>query len=254
MATPIFSAAHFQNEEAAFAYVEARVWPDGVICPRCGVIGQAKRLMGKTTRPGLWKCYACMKPFTVKVHTVMESSHIPVHVWLQAMHLLCSSKKGISSNQLHRTLGVTLKSAWFLSHRIREAMKTLHIEPMGGSGMTVEADETFIGRKSTSRAYEPPGVKQAVFALVQRGGGVRSFHVPNVTAATCGRSSPSTPAPTAGSKATSLQSTASLALSTPAMVSRIARPRNTSGMTTTPTPSRDISRSSNAASTASTST
>ena len=93
MATPIFAAAHFQDEAAAFAYVEARVWPGGVICPRCGVVGQAKRLQGKTTRPGLWKCYACMQPFTVKVGTVMESSHIPVHIWLQAMHLLCSSKK-----------------------------------------------------------------------------------------------------------------------------------------------------------------
>jgi transposase-like protein len=159
MATLIFAAVHFQDEAAAFAYVEARVWPNGVICPRCGVVGQAKRLLGKTTRPGLWKCYACMQPFTVKVGTVMESSHIPVHIWLQAMHLLCSSKKGISSNQLHQTLGVTLKSAWFLSHRIREAMKTTHIEPMGGSGMTVEADETYIGRKASSRAFKPPGVQ-----------------------------------------------------------------------------------------------
>ena len=184
MATAIFFAAHFQDEAAAFAYVEARVWPNGPVCPFCSAgHDRIRKLAGKTTRPGLWKCYACMKPFTVKVHTVMESSHIPVHIWLQAMHLLCSSKKGISSNKLHRTLGVTLKSAWFLSHRIREAMKTLHIEPMGGAGMTVEADETYIGRKSTSRVYEPPGVKQAVFALVQRDGTVRSFHVPHATAA-----------------------------------------------------------------------
>ncbi len=185
MATPIFDAPHFRHEEAAIAYVEARVWPDGPVCPRCGVIGQAKRLRGKTTRPGLWKCYACMKPFTVKVGTVMEASHIPVHIWLQAMHLLCSSKKGISTHQLHRTLGVTLKSAWFLSHRIREAMKEvrdLFIEPMGGAGMVVEADETYIGRKATSKAYLPPAKKQAVMALVERGGKVRTFHVPNVTA------------------------------------------------------------------------
>ena len=184
MGTPIFSAVQFKDEATAFAYVEAQVWPNGPVCPFCGAgHDRIRKLAGKTTRPGLWKCYACMKPFTVKVHTVMESSHIPVHVWLQAMHLLCNSKKGISSNQLHRTLGVTLKSAWFLSHRIREAMKTQYIEPMGGAGMTVEADETYIGRKSTSRAYEPPGVKQAVFALVQRDGTVRSFHVPDVTAA-----------------------------------------------------------------------
>jgi transposase-like protein len=159
MATPIFSAAHFQDEQAAFSYVEALVWPHGPVCPFCAA-GQERirKLAGKTTRPGLWKCYACMKPFTVKVHTVMEASHIPVHIWLQAMHLICSSKKGISSNQLHRTLGVTLKSAWFLSHRIREAMKdgTSAFPPkLGGDGMTIEADETYVGGKAHNRAYGP---------------------------------------------------------------------------------------------------
>jgi transposase-like protein len=183
MAKSVLSAEHFHDEAAALAFIEARIWPNGPACPRCGERNRIGRLNGKTTKLGMCKCYACRKPFTATVGTVMESSHIPLHVWLQAMHLLCSSKKGISTQQLHRTLGVTLKSAWFLSHRIREAMKTLHVAPMGGSGITVEADETYIGRKSTSRAYEPPGVKQAVFALVQRGGGVRSFHVPRVTAA-----------------------------------------------------------------------
>jgi transposase-like protein len=186
MATPIFSAAHFQDEQAAFSYVEALVWPHGPVCPFCAA-GQERirKLAGKTTRPGLWKCYACMKPFTVKVHTVMEASHIPVHIWLQAMHLICSSKKGISSNQLHRTLGVTLKSAWFLSHRIREAMKdgTSAFPPkLGGDGMTIEADETYVGGKAHNRAYGPIPPKHAVASLVKRGGKVRSFHVPNVTA------------------------------------------------------------------------
>ena len=183
MTKSVLSAGHFHDEAIALAFIEARIWPNGPVCPRCGEKNRIGRLNGKTTKLGMCKCYACRKPFTATVGTVMESSHIPLHVWLQAMHLLCASKKGISTQQLHRTLGITFKSAWFLSHRIREAMKTLHVAPMGGAGMTVEADETFIGRKSTSRAYEPPGVKQAVFALVQRDGGVRSFHVPNVTAA-----------------------------------------------------------------------
>jgi len=185
MAKSVLSAEHFHDEAAALAFIEARIWPNGPACVRCGERNRIGRLNGKTTKLGMLKCYACRKPFTATVGTVMESSHIPLHIWLQGMHLLCTSKKGISTQQLHRTLGVTLKSAWFLSHRIREAMKVLHSdgEPMGGGDLTIEADETFIGRKSTSRAYKPPGKKQAVFALVERGGGVRSFHVPNVTAA-----------------------------------------------------------------------
>jgi transposase-like protein len=186
MATPIFAAAHFQNEEAALEWIEARVWPNGAVCPFCSATGErVRKLGGKTTRPGLWKCYACRKPFTVKVKTVMEASHIPAHVWLQAMHLISTSKKGISSNQLHRTLGVTLKSAWFLGHRIREAMKQLSwpdSEPMGGEGETLEMDETWVGGKSANRAYGPIPPKVAVVSLVQRGGGVRSFKVPRVTA------------------------------------------------------------------------
>ena len=125
-----------------------------------------------------------MKPFTVKVGTVFESSHVPLHIWLQAVHLLCSSKKGISSNQLHRTLGVTLKSAWFLGHRIREAMTTLRVEPMGGPGAIVEIDETFIGNKrekaAKARGYAH---KHAVMTLVERGKGARSFHVEGTAAA-----------------------------------------------------------------------
>src|SRR4051794_24138419 len=104
---------HLHDEAAAYAFVEAHVWPDGRICPHCGVLGESGQLKGKSTRMGVYKCYACRKPFTVKVGTIFESSHIPLHKWLQAFYLLCSSKKGISTNQLHRTLEITLKAAWF---------------------------------------------------------------------------------------------------------------------------------------------
>lgn len=179
------SAIHFHNEDAAFAYVEARLWPDGPVCPHCGTIGQAGRLKGKTTRPGLYKCYACRKPFTVRMRTVFESSHVPLRVWLQVMYLMCSSKKGISTRQIHRTLGCGLKTAWFLTHRIRECMKETHglfPDPMGGAGRTVEADETFIGRKPGRKIKPGTTHLNAVMSLVERGGRVRSFHVPNVTA------------------------------------------------------------------------
>src|SRR4051794_36354454 len=147
MSMSVLSAKAFQDEAAAYAWVESRVWPDGPICPHCGALkDHVGKLKGKSTRPGVYKCYACRKPFTVKVGTVFESSHVSMRLWLQAMFLMCSSKKGVSSNQLHRTLGVTLKTAWFMSHRIREAMRTVHIEPMGGAGAIVEIDETFIGR------------------------------------------------------------------------------------------------------------
>jgi transposase-like protein len=181
----VLSAPHFQNEEAAFAYVESKLWPGGPECPHCGVIDQARKLKGKTTRPGLWKCYACRKPFTVRMGSVFESSHVPMRYWLQIMYLMCASKKGISTRQIQRMLGCTLKTAWFLSMRIREAMKEpgrFFDEPLGGPWRVVEADETYIGRKAESRAYQPPAPKQAVVTLVERDGAVRSFHVPNVTA------------------------------------------------------------------------
>jgi hypothetical protein len=132
----------------------------------------------------VYKCYACKKPFSVKVGTIFEDSHIPLHKWLQAIHLVCSSKKGISANQLHRTLKITLKSAWFLGHRIREAMRTGDLSPMGGAGAIVEVDETFIGKKDTyakrknSRSYHH---KQAALSLVERGGEVRSFKIDMVS-------------------------------------------------------------------------
>jgi transposase-like protein len=181
----ILSAAHFHSEEAAYRFVEARLWPNGRPCPHCGVVDKSGPLKGKSTRIGVYKCYACRKPFTVKVGTVFEASHVKLHVWLQAMHLLCSSKKGMSSNQLSRVLGVTLQTAWFLSHRIREAMTDLRIDdagPLGGEGKFVEADETFVGGRARNRAYRDPAPKKAVVALVEREGRARSLHVAEVTA------------------------------------------------------------------------
>jgi len=144
----LLSHKHLQNEEAAYKWVEAHVWPEGPVCPHCGSVERIAKMAGKATRFGLYKCYACRKQFRVTVGTIFEASHIPLHIWLQAMFLIAGSKKGISSNQLHRTLGITLKSAWFLSHRIREAMrKGALLPPMGGGqNRIVEAGETFIGR------------------------------------------------------------------------------------------------------------
>lgn len=181
---PALSVARFHNEDAAFAYVEAALWPDGPVCVHCGETTRIGRLQGKSTRPGLHKCYTCKKPFTVRMGTVFEASHVPLRVWLQAIYMMCSSKKGISTRQLQRTFGCGLKTAWFLSMRIREAMKVLHVGPMGGGGTTLEADETFIGGKAANRAFGSVPPKRAVMSLVQRDGGVRSFHVPFVTAST----------------------------------------------------------------------
>ena len=141
------SAPHFHDEAAAYAYVEARVWPEGPVCPHCGGFDRIGKMGGKSTRIGTYKCYQCRKPFTVKIGTIFEASHVPMRIWLQAMYLIAGSKKGISSNQLHRTLGVTLKTAWFMSHRIREAMRDGNLAPFGSGGGRVEVDETFIGYK-----------------------------------------------------------------------------------------------------------
>src|SRR5215475_8975242 len=175
MRKSIIEAKAFQDEAAAYAWVETRVWPDGPICPHCGGVDRISKMKGKSTRVGVYKCYHCRKQFTVKVGTVFEDSHVPMRLWLQAMYLLCSSKKGISSNQLHRTLGVTLKTAWFMSHRIREAMRNVGIDgPMGGEGEIVEADETFIGNKKGFPKRRGAGHKMVVMSLVERGGAVRS--------------------------------------------------------------------------------
>lgn len=183
MPKSILDKPFFQNENAAYAKLESIIWPNGPVCVHCGDKARVRPMQGKATRAGLYKCYACRKQFRATVGTVFEASHVPLHIWMQAVFLMVSSKKGVSTHQLHRTLGMTLKSAWFVGHRIREAMKTTDADMLGGYGGTVEADETYLGRKAESRAFEPPAVKQSVVALVERQGRVRSFHVPNVTAA-----------------------------------------------------------------------
>ncbi len=192
MAKSVLSAPHFQDEEAAFAYVEAHLWPNSPSCPHCGNANPEKigRLQGKTTRPGLRKCYECKKPFTVRQGTIFESSHLPLHLWLQVIHLMCASKKGIATRQIQRLLNCSMKTAWFLGHRIREAMDDEGSEPMGGEGSTVEIDETYVGGKATNRHKHQRGrgrgrefPKAPVFALVERNGRARAFHVQEVTGA-----------------------------------------------------------------------
>lgn len=179
------SAPHFHNEEAAYAYVEARVWPTGPVCPHCGGLDRVGKMGGKSTRIGTYKCYQCRKPFTVKVGTIFEASHVPMHYWLQAIYLMCASKKGVSSNQLHRTLGVTLKTAWFMSHRIREAMRSGDLASFGQDGGIVEVDETFIGVARPKPAKSRGGHhKNKVLSLVDRSTGhARSFVVKDVSKA-----------------------------------------------------------------------
>jgi transposase-like protein len=178
--TSVLSDARFHNEQAAFAYVEARLWPEGPVCPFCAATAdRIGALKGSATRIGLRKCYACRKQFTVRIGSIFESSHVPLHIWLQAMHLMCSSKKGISTRQLQRTLGVGMKTAWFLSHRIRAAMDAGFggfDGPVGGSGKTVEADEMYLGKSPKSRRYAGERAPQ-VLSLVERGGNVRSVYL-----------------------------------------------------------------------------
>lgn len=175
MSNSILSAPQFHDEAAAIAYVEARVWPNGAICPHCGDVERIGQLKGKSTRLGVWKCYSCRKPFTVKVGTIFEDSPVKMHLWLQAIMLVAASKKGISANQLHRTLGVTLKTAWFMGHRIRHAMDDKSGPLMGSDGGVVEADETYIGRKRGRKVRAAWGHKHAVFTVAERNTGkVRS--------------------------------------------------------------------------------
>jgi transposase-like protein len=177
----VLSRPYFHNEEAAFAHLEGVLWPDAPICPHCGSIN-AKHYDLRKTRIGLRKCCekACRKQFTVRVGTVFESAHIPLHKTLQAVYLMTSSKKGVSAHQIHRILDVTYKTAWFLCHRIREAMRGGDLAPMGGAGSIVEIDETFIGRKEGAVVKQGVGHKHVVLTLVERGGSVRSFHVDSV--------------------------------------------------------------------------
>lgn len=201
MAKSPLSAPHFHDEQAAFDHIEAMLWPNGPVCPHCGGEGYAMKVIGKasvrkdgTVKPapvriGVKKCRACQVQFTVRVGTIFEDSRAPMHVWLQAIALLTASKKGMSSNQLSRVLGVTLKTAWFMSHRIRMAMAAGGARgPMGGAGKVVEVDETYFGKselqtdvrldgKPMKRRKSSHRNRRAVVALVERGGSARTFHV-----------------------------------------------------------------------------
>jgi transposase-like protein len=180
----------FYDDEKAREALEAIRWPDGPICPQCGNLDQDKitKGEGKAHRAGLYYCSACNGQFTVMVGTVMERSHIPLSKWLFAMHLMGASKKGMSSLQLQRMLGVTYKTAWFLCHRIREAMAPAERGPLGGEGKIIEADETYIGGKETNKHVSKRRKgnlggkgKQSVFALVQRDGLSHSFRVAHIS-------------------------------------------------------------------------
>jgi transposase-like protein len=186
MTHSIFSDPRFHDEESAYEFVEAKLWADGPVCPHCKSkekIGKLKK--GKDTRIGLYKCYVCRKQFTVKIGTIFEDSHIPLRFWLQAIYFMASSKKGVSANQLHRTLGITLKSAWFLGHRIREAMREGGLAPFGCNGGIVESDETFLWndpKKPVRRGYMH---KNKILSLVDRESGeVRSVPIDDVSAKT----------------------------------------------------------------------
>jgi transposase-like protein len=187
----------FTDETAAREHLERVLWPKGPVCPHCGERERLTKLQGKAHRPGLYRCKGCAKQFTVTVGTLYERSHIPLHKWLLATHLMNASKKGVSAHQLHRMLGLSYKSAWFMAHRIRAGMDGAADDPggLGGEGETVEADETYFGKTdqpkvSPQRGDRPytkggnsgPANKRAVVSLVRRGGKVRSFHVANATA------------------------------------------------------------------------
>lgn len=184
-----FSAPYFNDDETARRHLEAIRWPDGPVCPHCGTGGTAY----PRSKPGLYRCAAreCRKDFTATVGTLFERSHIPLSTWFKAVYLLCSSKKGISAHQLHRMLGITYKSAWFMAHRVREGMREGFTGPIGGQNRVVEADETYVGGKernkhANKRLHKGRGAvgKEAVVSLVERGGKVRSRHVADVSAKT----------------------------------------------------------------------
>ncbi|MTD94107.1 IS1595 family transposase [Hyphomicrobium sp. xq] len=196
----ILTKSHFHDEAAAFVELETILWADGPVCPHCGGMDRVYTLKGVRSKPskknpegverhGLKKCGHCRKQFTVRVGTIFEDSHAPLHKWFQAIHLLCSSKKGISSHQLHRILEVQYNTAWFMAHRIREAMRVGGLKPpMGGDSGIIEVDETIYGRTSThpkgrarGRGFYNAIHKNVVLSLVERGGTVRSFHVEGST-------------------------------------------------------------------------
>ncbi|UVK53336.1 IS1595 family transposase [Mesorhizobium sp. AR02] len=178
----------YTDENKAREHLESLHWPHGPNCPHCGNANPDRitKLQGKSTRPGVYKCKECRKPFSVTVGTLMERSHIKINVWLAAMHLLTASKKGMSAHQMHRMLGITYESAWFLCHRLREAMRDdpKSSGPLGGKNKVVEVDEAYVGGKAKNRAHRKPAPKKPVLSLVERDGRVASFHIANVTAET----------------------------------------------------------------------
>lgn len=188
LTAPIFTDANKARE-----HLEKTRWPHGPVCPHCGVVNEATMVGGKAARPGVYQCNIkeCRQQFSVTVGTVFESSKVPLNKWLLATYLMSASKKGVSAHQLHRTLGVTYKTAWFMAHRIREAMNPADPSPLGGAGKVVEVDETYVGGKESNKhankrltKHDHLGGKQAVLTLVERDGRARSFHVPRVTAKT----------------------------------------------------------------------
>ena len=207
MARLFSDTPHLQSEEAAFAYIERIIWPNGPVCPfsskATGEICASKpqrvvRLVGIRTKPskknpqgvvrhGLYRCKHCRGQFTVRKGTIFEETQLPMHLWLQVIHLMNASKKGIATRQVQRLLNCSMETAWFLTHRVREMMKpSENMPPIGGMGVTVEADEAFIGAVAGKKKFRRPVEKMPVVSLVERGGAVRSFHVPNVRAETIG--------------------------------------------------------------------
>lgn len=178
------TAPQFTNPDKAREHLERIRWGKEPVCPHCGVVGGHYALEGKAHRPGLWKCKDCRQQFSVTVGTVFESSKIPLNKWLLAVHLMSASKKGVSAHQMHRMLGITYKSAWFMAHRIREAMKTAPTTKLGGGGQPVEADETYWGTAEGATKKRGYAHKMKVLSLVERNGDKRSYHIANVTAKT----------------------------------------------------------------------
>jgi len=190
-----FSNPIFHDEAKAREWLEKRLWPNGPVCPKCGTVGEATLMKGKTTRAGLYKCRAkeCREPFTVTMGTIYERSHIPLHKWLAATQLMMSSKKGMSALQMSRMLGITPRSAWFMGMRIRESLRETKPDRLGGFNRVVEVDETYIGGKEANKHASKrrkdgrgPVGKEAAVALVERDGRMRSYHVPSVSAKTLG--------------------------------------------------------------------
>jgi len=187
----VLSKPEFHNADKAREWLETELWPDGPICPHCGVLDEATELQGKAHRPGVYQCNACREQFTVTVGTLYERSKVPLNKWLAATHLMMASKKGMSALEIGRLLGLSKKTAWFLCHRIRESLRQTNLEPIGGKGKIVEIDETFVGgleknkhRKQRKHVGTGGAGKEAVFSLVERGGRVQSHHVASVTAKT----------------------------------------------------------------------